>query len=300
MTEKIGSSRLARFQTDVKKSKNSHWKRVCHQLLRDKVAFFSLCFLASLILGAILIPCISSHAYYDIHLSLKNSPPSKLFWFGTDELGRSLFTRIWWGARISLFMGISAALIDMIIGIFYGALGGMIGGKVEELMMRIADILHSLPHLLIVILLMVVMKSGIFTMIVALAITGWINMARIVRGQILQIKQHDFVMAAYMLGASRWRILIRHLISNAVGPIITTMTFTIPIAIFSEVFLSFLGLGIQAPMASWGTMASDGLSALRYYPWRFFFPTCFITLTLFSFNLIGDRLRDAFDPRLRK
>ncbi len=261
---------------------------------------FALGFLIVLLVGAVLIPYLSSHTYYGIRLHLKNTPPGRMFWLGSDELGRDIFTRIWWGARISLFVGISAALIDMIIGVFYGGLGGMIGGRVEECMMRISDILYSLPHLLIVILLMVSMKPGITAIIISLTITGWVNMARIVRGQILQIKQRDFVMAAKMLGAGRWRILTRHLLSNAIGPIMTTMTFTIPTAIFSEAFLSFLGLGIQAPMASWGTMASDGLPALRYYPWRLFFPACFITLTILSFNLVGNGLRDAFDPRLRK
>jgi oligopeptide transport system permease protein len=175
----------------------------------------------------------------------------------------------------------------------------MVGGKIEEFMMRMTDILHSLPHLLIVILLMVIMKPGVTTILIALTITGWINMARIVRAQILQIKQNDFVMAAYMLGASRWRVLFRHLIPNSIGSIITTMTLTIPAAIFTEAFLSFLGLGVQAPIASWGTMASDGLSALRYYPWRLFFPAGFISITMLALNLLGDGIRDAFDPRLR-
>ncbi|MCB1085081.1 MAG: ABC transporter permease, partial [Chlamydiia bacterium] len=144
-----------------------------------------------------------------------------------------------------------------------------------------------------------VMKPGVFTIILALTITGWINMARITRGQILQIKQNDYVVAAQMLGASPFRILFRHLIPNAVGSIITTMTLTIPAAIFTEAFLSFLGLGVQAPIASWGTMASDGLSALRYYPWRVLFPASFISITMLAFNLVGDGIRDAFDPRLR-
>lgn len=279
---------------------SSYWKDAWHCLCENKLTVFGICLLLLLVLGAIIIPYISPHTYYSTHLHLKNSPPSKIFWFGSDELGRDLFTRIWWGARISLFVGISAAIIDMLIGIFYGAFAGMIGGKVEECMMRLSDILYSLPHLLIVILLMVIMRPGVFTIIIALTITGWINMARIVRGQILQIKQNDFVMAAHMLGASKWRIVIRHLIPNTMGSIITTMTLTVPTAIFSEAFLSFLGLGVQAPIASWGTMASDGLSALRYYPWRLFFPACFISMTMLAFNLVGDGIRDAFDPRLRK
>ncbi len=278
----------------------SYWKDAWIRLQDNRPAIFGLVILTVLIISAILIPFLSSHTYYETHLSLKNTPPCQKFWFGTDELGRDLFTRIWWGARISLFVGISAAIIDMVIGVFYGAFAALIGGKTEELMMRFCDILYSLPYLLIVILLMVIMRPGMATIIIALTITGWINMARIVRGQILQIKQNDFVIAAYMLGASRFRVLFRHLIPNSIGSIITTMTLTIPTAIFTEAFLSFLGLGVQAPIASWGTMASDGLSALRYYPWRLFFPATFISATMLSLNLLGDGIRDAFDPRLRK
>jgi oligopeptide transport system permease protein len=159
--------------------------------------------------------------------------------------------------------------------------------------------LYSIPYLLIVILLTVMMGSGLLTIILALTMTGWIPMARIVRGQMLQLKQLDYAHAAIALGASRWRLLFRHLLPNAMGPIITTMTFTVPTAIFAEAFLSFLGLGVQAPIASWGTMASDGLSALRYFPWRLAFPATFISLTMLCFNLVGDGIRDAFDPRLK-
>jgi len=277
----------------------SYWRDAWIRLCQNRPAIFGLIILAVFLVAAVVVPFISPHTYYETHLHLKNTPPCKDFWFGTDELGRDLFTRIWWGARISLFVGITAAIIDMAIGVFYGAFAGMIGGKTEEFMMRITDILYSLPHLLIVILLMVIMKPGVFTILIALTITGWINMARIVRGQILQIKQNDFVLAAYMLGANRMRILLRHLIPNCIGSIITTMTLTIPAAIFTEAFLSFLGLGVQAPIASWGTMASDGLSALRYYPWRLFFPAAFISVTMLALNILGDGIRDAFDPRLR-
>ena len=277
----------------------SYWRDAWIRLRANRPAIFGLTVLAIMIGCAVIVPFLSPHTYYETHLALKNKAPCATFWFGSDELGRDLFTRIWWGARISLFVGITAAVIDMAIGVFFGAFAGMVGGKTEEFMMRLTDILYSLPHLLIVILLMVIMKPGVTTIIVALTLTGWINMARIVRGQILQIKQNDFVMAAYMLGASRWRMLSRHLIPNTIGSIITTMTLTIPAAIFTEAFLSFLGLGVQAPIASWGTMASDGLSALRYYPWRLFFPAGFISVTMLSLNLLGDGIRDAFDPRLR-
>ncbi len=278
----------------------SYWEDAWLRLKQNKAAMFGLITLSILLFMAIIGPWISSYTYYETQLSLKNTPPCGTFWFGTDELGRDLFTRCWWGARISLFVGITASFIDLIFGVLFGAVAGLLGGKIEEWMMRLTDILYTTPPLLFVILLMVIIGSGITPIILALAITGWINMARIVRGQILQIKQQDFVRAAYALGASRRRILLRHLIPNAMGPIIVTLTLTIPSAIFTEAFLSFLGLGVQAPIASWGTMANDGLPAMRYYPWRLFFPAAFITLTMLSFNLLGDGLRDAFDPRLKK
>lgn len=249
---------------------------------------------------AIIGPFLTPYSYSDIHLDLKNLPPSFQFWFGTDELGRDLFTRIWWGARISLFVAIAAATIDMVIGVLFGSIAAYKGGKTEEIMMRICDILHAMPHLLIVILLTVVRGSGIVTILIAMTITGWINMARICRSQILQIKQNEYVLAAKTFGASSFRILFFHLIPNAMGPIIATMTLTIPTAIFTEAFLSFLGLGIQAPSASWGVMLNDGVSAMRYYPWRLFFPALMITLTMLSFNLLGNALRDSIDPKLRK
>lgn len=277
----------------------SYWEDAWIRLKKNRLATLGLIFLIFLFVMALVGPWLTSYTYYETHLHLKNKAPSLQFWFGTDELGRDLFTRIWWGARISLFVGISAAIIDMILGVFYGAFAGFYGGKVDEFMMRFADILYSLPYLLVVILLMVVMGSGLTTIVVAMTLTGWINMARIVRAQILQLKELDFILAAKSMGASSGRILIKHLIPNTVGSIITTMTLTIPAAIFTEAFLSFLGLGVQAPVASWGTMASDGLSALRYYPWRLFFPAGFISLTMLSFNVLGDGLRDALDPRLR-
>lgn len=278
---------------------SSYWKDAWVSLRSNKLAMVGLCILMTLLVFAIIGPLLTPYTYYETQLHLKNLPPSSQFWFGTDELGRDLFTRLWWGARISLFVGISASIIDLVIGVFYGAIAGFVGRKTEELMMRIADILYAIPYLLLVILLMVIIGSGLSTIIIALTLTGWIGMARIVRGQILQIREYDFIKAAQVIGASRRRILLNHLIPNAMGPIIVTVTLTIPTAIFAEAFLSFLGLGVQAPIASWGTMASDGLSALRYYPWRLFFPAIFISLTMLSFNLLGDGLHDAFDPRLR-
>jgi oligopeptide transport system permease protein len=278
--------------------RRSYWKESIKKFCSNRYALLGLVILSVLFLLAIIVPFISPYTYYDTHLNLKNLPPSSRFWFGTDELGRDLFIRVWWGARISLFVGVVASLIDLCIGVCYGSIAAMLGGKRQELMMGFADILYSIPYLLVVILLMVIIGPGMATILVALTITGWIGMARIVRGQILQLKNRDFVKASIAMGASRRWILIKHLIPNSMGPIIITMTLSIPSAIFAEAFLSFLGLGIQAPVASWGTMASDGLSALRYYPWRLFFPAGFISLTMLCFNMIGDGLRDAFDPRM--
>ena len=230
----------------------------------------------------------------------KNQAPSAEHWFGTDDLGRDVFTRTWEGARISIFIGLAAALIDLTIGVFWGGIAGYKGGRIDEYMMRVADVLAGIPYLLLVILLNGCTRSNVSTMILAMTITGWVNMARIVRGQVLSLKSQEYVLASRTLGAGTSRIMGKHLIPNAMGPILVTMTLTIPSAIFTESFLSFLGLGLTPPIASWGTMASDGLPALRYFPWRLFFPATFICLTIFAFNVIGDGLRDALDPRLRK
>lgn len=276
------------------------WQDAWQRFSTNRPALFALWTLGAIALLAIIGPLLSPYAYYDIHLQWHDTPPGSRFWFGSDELGRDLFTRISWGARISLFIGISAAVIDMVLGVIWGGIAALAGGKLEEAMMRICDILYAIPYLLVVILLTVIRGSGISTILIAMTCTGWINMARIVRGQILQIKELDYVAAARLNGASNARIMFRHLIPNAIGPIIAAVTLTVPTAIFTEAFLSFLGLGVQAPAASWGVMVSDGLSAMRYYPWRLLFPSAMLTLTMLSFNLLGNALRDALDPRLRR
>lgn len=269
------------------------------RFLQNKVALFGLIALIFLMLFAIVGPWIRPYDYFETNLVDKNLAPSLKYWFGTDDLGRDLFARTAWGARISLFIGSTAAIIDLIIGVLWGGVAALLGGRIDNLMMRIADILYAIPYLLIVIMLMVVMGSGLVPIIIALTMTGWIGMSRIVRGQLMVLKEQEYIQAAIALGAGYRRILFRHLLPNAIAPIIITMTLTIPIAIFTEAFLSFLGLGVQAPMASWGTMISDALAAMRYYPWRLFFPAFFISMTMLSFNLVGDGLRDALDPKLR-
>lgn len=254
--------------------------------------------LSIILLMGIFAPFFSSHSYYDTNLELKNQLPSTRFWFGTDELGRDIFTRVWWGARVSLTVGVCAALLDLIIGVLWGAIAAFSKKKIDELMMRSCDIINSVPYLLTVLILLVIIGPGLFTIIFALAATGWINMARVVRGQVLLLKESEYVLAVKAMGASQLRIILRHLIPNAIGPIIATMAITIPNAIFTEAFLSFIGLGVQAPVASWGVMVNDSLGALCYYPWRLFFPAFFITITMLSFHLLADGLRDALDPRI--
>ncbi|WP_110112292.1 ABC transporter permease [Bacillus sp. CGMCC 1.16541] len=279
----------------------SYWQDAWKRLLKNKLAMGGLFFLIVLIVMAIIGPIISPHDGVKQSLANQNLPPSSTHWFGTDDMGRDMFARTWYGARISLFVGFMAALIDFVIGIIYGGVAGYKGGKTDNVMMRIVEILYGLPYLLVVILLMVVMGPGLLTIIVALTVTGWIGMARIVRGQVLQIKNYEFILASKTFGTKTARIIRKNLLPNTMGPIIVQMTLTVPSAIFAEAFLSFLGLGIQAPFASWGVMASDGLSTiLSGYWWRLFFPALFISLTMFSFNVLGDGLQDALDPKLRR
>lgn len=299
MNNDLFSPLIQEAAPDLAPESLSYLKDAQRRFRQNRGAMFFFYLLLFFCAMAIFAPMLSSYTYSKIALSLKNSPPSLKFWFGSDDLGRDIFCRAWWGARISLSIGIAAALIDGAIGVAWGAIAAYFGGWVDEVMMRICDILHTIPSLLMVILLTVYMGSGLKTIFAALALIGWINMARITRSQLLQIKESDYVLAAKAAGASALRIMLRHLIPNALGPILATMTLTIPAAIFLEAFLSFLGLGLQAPYASWGVMINEGIGAMEFYPWRLFFPSLLITLTMLSFNIIGNALRDALDPRLR-
>ncbi|WP_102694052.1 ABC transporter permease [Rummeliibacillus pycnus] len=277
----------------------SFWKEVRLRFSQNKLAILGLIILVIVGLLAIFVPLFSPYSYRE-QLGVYNAPPSAKHWFGTDDLGRDVFVRVWVGARISLFIGLTAAVIDLIIGVAWGAISGLVGGRIDDIMMRIADVLTAVPYLLVVIILLVVLQPGLLPMIIALSITGWVNMARIVRGEVLSIKNQEYVLAARTLGAGTKHIILKHLVPNALGAILVTMTLTIPNAIFTESFLSYLGLGVPAPMASWGTMASEGNNALETAPWRLIFPAVFISVTIFAFNAVGDGLRDALDPKLRK
>ncbi|MEO4055610.1 ABC transporter permease [Solibacillus sp. CAU 1738] len=277
----------------------SFWKEVFYRFSQNKLALIGLVILFIIMGMAIVVPFVSQYSY-DQNVGLYNTAPSAAHWFGTDDLARDMFVRVWEGARISLFIGLTAAAIDLVIGVLWGCIAGLSGGRVDNIMMRIADVLTAVPYLLVVIILLVVMEQGLIPLIIALSITGWVGMARIVRSEVLSIKNQEYVLASRTLGANKWHLIKRHLIPNAMGAIIVTMTLTIPSAIFTESFLSYLGLGVQAPMASWGTMASEGFKALTSAPWRLIFPAVFISLTIFAFNAVGDGLRDALDPKLRK
>ncbi|MFD2209972.1 ABC transporter permease [Virgibacillus halophilus] len=279
----------------------SYWQDAWKRLLKNKLAMSGLVFLVLLTFMAIFGPYMVKYDVGAIDLPNQYKPPSTDHWFGTDSHGRDVFVRTWYGARISLFVGLMAALIDCVIGIVYGGISGYKGGRTDNMMMRIIEILYGIPYLLVVILLLVVMGPSLLTIIIALTVTGWVGMARIVRGQVLQIKNYEFVFASKSFGTKPGRIIRKNLIPNTMGPIIVQLTLTVPSAIFAEAFLSFLGLGIQSPFASWGSMANDSLGAiLSGNWWTLFFPAFFISFTMFAFNVLGDGLQDALDPKLRK
>ena len=220
--------------------------------------------------------------------------------FGTDTLGRDIFTRIWHGARTSLFIAFTAVLVNVIVGVIYGGVAGYMGGAVDNVMMRIIEIINGIPYLIIVILLMMVLPQGVMTMVIAYATVGWTGMARLVRGQIVSLKQQDYVTAAKVMGASPMRIIGKHLIPNTLSIVIINITLEVPSAIFTEAFLSFIGLGVPVPLASWGTLANEGVKVFQMYPSQLIIPAVCISLTMLSFNLLGDGLRDALDPKLRR
>lgn len=279
----------------------NYWQDAWRRYKENKIALVALFVLFVLILMMIIGPGLSGYAFEQMDALNKNKPPSVEHWFGTDELGRDIFARVWVAGRVSIIIGLFGAFISSFVGTIYGGISAYFGGKVDTIMMRIVEILMSIPYLIIVILIMVITDSkSLGTLIVALTITGWCNIARMVRGQILQLKSNEFVMAAESLGVSSFKIITRHLIPNTLGIIIVAITFDIPGYIFSEAFLSYIGLGIQPPNTSWGALASAAQQKFMFYPYQLFFPALLIALTMLSFTLIGDGLRDALDPKLRK
>lgn len=282
-----------------------YWKDVFRRLRKNKLAMSGLVLIILLLFMAIVGPMISGYTYNQQNLDMINKRPNGINWFGTDELGRDLFTRVWKGTRYSLLIGFLAAIIDFTIGVAYGGIAGMSNRKIDAIMMRFAEIVYSIPYMLVVILMSITFSkqqgASLLTMVLAMTITGWVPMAILVRGQVLQLKENEYVLAARSLGAKKGFILIKHIIPNALGPILVNMTLTIPRAIFSEATLSFMNLGLQPPLPSLGVLANDGLAVMGiglFY--QILFPALFISLIMFSFNVLGDGLRDALDPRLRK
>ncbi|WP_298703007.1 ABC transporter permease [uncultured Veillonella sp.] len=271
----------------------SPWQR----LKQNRLALVGLCIIVCMIVLAIIGPWFSPYTYADQNLALANEAPSSDHWFGTDTLGRDIYVRVVYGARISLAVGFVAAAINLVIGVVYGSIAGYMGGKVDRLMMGLVDILYGIPLLLYVILLMVVLSPGLTSIFLALGIAYWLTMARIVRSQIMALKNEEYVLAARAMGVSKWRILFRHMLPNCLGPIVITMTLAIPEAIFTEAFLSFIGLGVSAPMASWGVLAAEGINSMRSYPFQLIAPALAIGITMLGFTFFGDGLRSALDPK---
>lgn len=253
-----------------------------------------------IVLLAIFGPMISTYSYETQDMTMRNASPSAEHWFGTDKMGRDIFTRILYGARISLSVGLVAALVNLIIGTVYGGIAGYVGGKVDMVMMRIVDIIYSIPSMLYIVLIMLIFGASVTSIILGISISCWIDMARIVRQEVKSLKEQEFTMAAFVLGASSKRILFKHLLINAMGPIIVTVTLMVPQAIFTEAWLSFLGVGISAPMASWGTLAQDARALIEVYPMQTVYPMLAICITIFAFNFVGEGLERALDPKRKR
>ena len=270
------------------------------QLQKNKMAMLGLFVLIFMVAISFLTPWIAPYSYDEQFLELGATAPSAAHWLGTDTLGRDQLTRIMYGSRISLMVGFIATAVALTIGVLWGAVAGFLGGRVDAVMMRIVDALYALPFTIFIILLTVIFGSSMLLLFLAIGAVEWLTMARIVRGQVLTIKRQEFVEAAISMGLSPWRIISRHLIPNVLGPVIVYTTLTIPSVILLESFLSFLGLGIQPPASSWGSLISGGVETMEEYPWLLIFPGLVLTITLFSLNFLGDGLRDALDPRASK
>lgn len=266
---------------------------------RNRVALVSLCFIVLMCLLAIFVPILSPYTYDGMDTSALNQLPSLQHWFGTDKFGRDIFVRVMYGARISLSVGFAAAGINLVIGVIYGGIAGYVGGKVDLIMMRVVDMIYSIPSLLYIILIMLVFGSNMFSVLLGICVSSWVGMARLVRTQVMSLKEQEFSLAAAVMGAGRSRILFKHLIINSIGPIIVSLTMMVPSAIFQESFLGFVGIGISAPMSSWGTLANEARMVLNSYPIQILWPVLSICLTMLALNFLGDGLGEALDPKKR-
>ncbi len=277
----------------------SLWQNAGERLRRNKAAMFSLWLLFSFVVLVVAGPWLVQHDYAQTNLSLGSTAPNLTggHWFGTDALGRDVLARTLAGGRISLLVGLVATLVSLLIGVFWGAVAGYCGGRVDALMMRFVDLLYAMPFMFFVILLMVVFGRNILLIFVAIGAINWLDMARIVRGQTISLRHREFIQAATLMGAGTLTIIARHVIPNLFGVVIVYVTLTIPQVMLVESFLSYLGLGVQEPLTSWGALVNQGALEMETAPWLLVFPALFLAGTLFCFNFIGDGLRDALDPK---
>lgn len=279
----------------------SPWEHAWHRLLKNRAAIFSAYIMAGMLVLVLFGPMLVSWESDFTDWDYTSAPPSLAsgHWFGTDAVGRDILVRTLEGGRISLLVGLVATLVSLLIGVTYGAVAGYFGGRADRIMMRIVDIIYALPFMFFVILLMVIFGRHIILIFVAIGAVNWLDMARIVRGQTLSLKNMEFIEAARACGVAPWDIIRRHIIPNLLGVVMVYVTLTIPQVILVESFLSFLGLGVQEPMSSWGGLVSDGAQDMESAPWTLIAPAVFLTVTLYCFNYIGDGLRDALDPKDR-
>ena len=272
-------------------------RNVWESFSRNRLALVGLILLALLVCAAVFGPMLSPYPYDGMDAMSRNQSSSAAHWFGTDQMGRDIFTRVLYGARVSLLVGFASTALNLLIGVLYGSIAGYVGGRVDMVMMRIVDVIYAVPAMIYMILLMLIFGSNIYSVMLGICVNGWINMARIVRSQVMSLKEQEFSVAAFVIGASRKRILFRHLLLNSLGPIIVTVTLMIPQAIFTEAFLSFIGIGISAPMASLGTLAQDAKMLMNVYPMQMVWPVLVICIIIFSLNFIGEGLEMALNPR---
>ena len=314
-------------EPEMQRESKNFWQDAWAQLKRNKLAVVGMIGLIIIILLALIGPLLSSHDYAEQDVERRNLPAKipvldqipflpfdgegaqgvdaykeagvkENFWFGTDQLGRDLWSRTWQGAQVSLFIGVVAALLDIFIGVVYGAISGFFGGRIDNVMQRIIEVVASIPTLIVVILFVLIFEPSIWTIILAMAITGWIGMSRVVRGEFLKLKNQEFVLASKTLGASKIKLIFKHILPNTLGVIVVTSMFTVPNAIFFEAFLSFIGIGVPAPRTSLGSLVNEGRAMLLIHPHELFIPA--LVLSLLFFYLFSDGLRDAFDPKMRR
>lgn len=315
-------------EPEMQRESKSFWQDAWLQLKQNKLAIVGLIGLVLIIILALVGPLLSNHTYEEQNIEHRNLPAKvpvldkvpflpfngegtegdayeaagakENYGFGTDQLGRDLWSRTWHGAQVSLFIGVIAALLDIFIGVVYGAISGFFGGRLDDIMQRIIEIIASIPNLIIVILFVLIFEPSIWTIILAMSITGWIGMSRVVRGEFLKLKNQEFVLASRTLGTSNMKQIFKHILPNALGPIVVTSMFTVPNAIFFEAFLSFIGIGVPAPRTSLGSLVNDGRQMLLIHPHELFIPAAILSLLILFFYLFSDGLRDAFDPKMRK